>query len=83
MVEKPGASPASRALLDVVDRLSAEFPEVPLSVIHQKIGEARPVAVRHLPDVDRYQETLELEATIRLRLGGTNGRGSSTPELDR
>jgi hypothetical protein len=59
-------SQASRALLAVVDRLKAEFPEVPLSVVHAQVGEARAVAARCLPDVEKYREALEGDARIRL-----------------
>jgi hypothetical protein len=87
MVENSSTSPvsqASRALLAVVDRLTAEFPEVPLSVVYEQVGEAREVAARYLPDVTMYQDALEREARTRLRFDQTGPRfemsaGTSQP----
>jgi hypothetical protein len=57
----------SAALLAAVDVLSAEFPEVPSAVIYEKVGEARGIAARHLPDLVAYQHEIEREARLRLR----------------
>jgi hypothetical protein len=57
----------SAALLDAVDALTEEFPEVPVSIIYEKVGEARGVAARHLPDPVGYRLAIETEARRRLR----------------
>jgi hypothetical protein len=64
----------SAALLAAVDVLSAEFPEVPSAVIYEKVGEARGLAARYLPDVLAYQHEIERDARLRLRFRS----GSST-----
>jgi hypothetical protein len=61
-------------LLDVVDQLKAEFPEVPLSVVYEQVGEARAVAARHLPDVGKYRESLAREARYLLRFDRSSDR---------
>ena len=68
----------STALLDAVDALTEEFPEVPVSIIYEKVGEARGVAARYLPDPAGYRFAIEKEARRRLRFGG-----SDTPAADR
>jgi hypothetical protein len=87
MGKSSGSSPvsqASRALLAVVDTLMAEFPEVPLSVVYEHVGEARAVAASRLPDVEGYREALEREARHRLRFDESIARfelsaGTSQP----
>jgi hypothetical protein len=56
----------SRALLDVVETLAAEFPAVPLRVIYDKVGDARPISARYLPNVFAYSKALEGEARVAL-----------------
>jgi hypothetical protein len=58
---------ASVALLDAVDVLVAEFPEVPSSIVYEKVGEARSLAARYLPDLTRYRQAIEEGARLRLR----------------
>jgi hypothetical protein len=59
---------ASRALLSVVDLLAREFPDIALPTIYEKVGEARGIAARHLPDVAAYRLAIEREARARLVL---------------
>jgi hypothetical protein len=56
----------SRALLAVVDKLASEFPDRPLAEVYVKVGEARVIAARRLPNVLAYRDVLEREARIRL-----------------
>jgi hypothetical protein len=56
----------SRALLAVVDQLASEFPELPLAEVYVKVGEARVIAARRLPNVLAYRDVLEREARVRL-----------------
>jgi hypothetical protein len=58
----------SRALLSVVDLLAREFPDIALPTIYEKVGEAREIAARHLPDVIAYSREIEREARARLIL---------------
>jgi hypothetical protein len=56
----------NRALLDVVDRLQSEFPEVPLLVVHERVADARAVATRHLPNVAAFCDMVEQQARTHL-----------------
>jgi hypothetical protein len=56
----------SHALLEVVDRLAAEFPHVPHVVVYETVGEVRPIAARRLPDVIAYRDSLEREGRLVL-----------------
>jgi hypothetical protein len=49
----------SKALLESVDQLALDFPDVPLVVIYARVGEARVEAARQLPDVSAYRAVLE------------------------
>ncbi len=62
----------SAALLDAVDALTEEFPEVPVSIVYEKVGEARGVAARYLPDPVGYRLAIEKEARRRLRFAGND-----------
>jgi hypothetical protein len=56
----------NRALLDVVDRLQTEFPEVPLLVVYERVADARAVATRQLPNVAAFSDAVEQQARARL-----------------
>lgn len=56
----------SRALLSAVDGLAEEFPDVPLRVVYDSVGDARPMAARKLPNVIAYRTELECRARARL-----------------
>lgn len=56
----------SHALLEVVDRLAAEFPHVPHVTVYETVGSVRPIAARKLPDVAAYRDTLEREGRLVL-----------------
>jgi hypothetical protein len=64
----------SRALLESVDQMSAEFPSVPLVVIYARVGEARVEAAKQLPNVSAYREVLEEKVRLELRLEATRQR---------
>jgi hypothetical protein len=57
----------SRALLSAVDGLADEFPDVPLAVVYDRVGDARPIAARKLPNVNAYRCELERRARVELR----------------
>jgi hypothetical protein len=61
----------SRVLLATVDRLAREFPDVAPHVVYEKVGAAREVAERRLPDLDAYAHALEREARALLQLEAT------------
>jgi hypothetical protein len=54
------------ALLNAADTLAAEFPHLPHAVVYEKVGDARPIAARQLPNVDAYREALKREARVAL-----------------
>jgi hypothetical protein len=49
----------SSALLNAADTLAVEFPHIPHAVIYEKVGEARAIAARTLPNVQAYRAALE------------------------
>jgi hypothetical protein len=55
-------------MLAVVDSLAAQFPDVPLSEVYVKVGDARVAAARRLPNVLAYRDVLEHEARSQLEL---------------
>jgi hypothetical protein len=52
----------SRALLNVVETIAADFPDVPLPVVYDKVGDARAMSAKYLPDVAGYRDALECHA---------------------
>jgi hypothetical protein len=56
----------SHAMIEVSDRLAAEFPEVPIAMIYATVGEAGEAAFSQLPNVAAYRFALEREGRIRL-----------------
>jgi hypothetical protein len=61
----------SRVLLATVDRLSSEFPDVAPHTVYEKVGAAREIAERRLPDLEGYTRALEHEARALLQLEAT------------
>jgi hypothetical protein len=72
-------SQVSTALLSAADTLAAEFPHIPHSVIYEKVGDARAIAARRLPNVAAYREALEREARLTLAGYGAGSRPEMSP----
>ena len=66
-IHRASLAQISAALLAAVDTLIAEFPEVPSAVVYEKVGEARGLAARRLPNLNAYQRAIEHEARLRLQ----------------
>jgi hypothetical protein len=64
----------SRALLAAVDQLATEFPAIALPVIYERVGDARVIAARRLPNVAAYRDVLECEARARLAVDDASYR---------
>ena len=69
----------STALLNAADTIAAEFPHVPHAVIYEKVGDARAIAARRLPNVAAYREVLEREARLALAGYGSGARPEMSP----
>jgi hypothetical protein len=72
-------SQVSTALLSAADTIAAEFPHIPHSVVYEKVGEARAIAARQLPNVAAYRQVLEREARIALTGYGSASRAEMSP----
>jgi hypothetical protein len=66
-------------LLSAADTIAAEFPHLPHSVVYEKVGDARAIAARQLPNVAAYRQVLEREARIALAGYGSGPRGEMSP----
>jgi hypothetical protein len=64
----PIATLVDRVLLDVVDQLAARFSHLPHVVVYEKVGDARTVAHRLLPDLAAYGAAVEREAAHALTM---------------
>lgn len=76
----------SHALIEVSDRLAADFPEWPMATIYEVVGESREVAERQLPNFTAYRNALEREGRIRLSLRSAPfhpeiSTGTSVPDV--
>jgi hypothetical protein len=69
----------STALLSAADAIAAEFPHVPHSVVYEKVGDARAIAARRLPNVAAYRQVLEREARLALTGYGSGSRPEMSP----
>jgi hypothetical protein len=69
----------NRALLDVVDRLQAEFPEVPLLVVYGGVTDARALATRHLPNVAAFSDAVERRTRTQLCARAGNAQPVGCP----
>jgi hypothetical protein len=69
----------STALLSAADTIAAEFPHIPHSVVYEKVGDARAIAARRLPNVAAYRDTLEREARLALAGYGPGARPEMSP----
>jgi hypothetical protein len=69
----------SSALLNAADTLVVEFPHVPHAVIYEKVGEARAIAARTLPNVEAYRAVLEREARLALADFGSVAHAEMAP----
>jgi hypothetical protein len=70
-------SQVSTALLSAADTIAAEFPHIPHAVVYEKVGDARAIAARQLPNVSAYRQVLEREARIALAGYGSGPREMS------
>jgi hypothetical protein len=73
----------SRALLSAVDELAEEFPHVPLRVVYDRVGDARPMAARKLPNVTAYRTELEYRARVGLQQVSAVGEAPLSSTLRR
>ena len=60
-------------MLSVVDKLAAEFPDVPWQLVDDKVENARTTAAPYLPNVVAYSDALERQARAELMLERTPG----------